>query len=63
MTLGGPADDNGTAVLPLGAGAVLVAGYSLNLGPGRQDAFVARLTRPAGARAHPAFRRTIVKRP
>lgn len=63
VTLGGPADDNGTAVLPLGAGAVLVAGYSLNLGPGRQDAFVARLTRPAGARAHPAFRRTIVKRP
>ena len=63
VTLGGPADDNGTAVLPLGDDAVLVAGYSRNLGPGRQDAFVARLTRPAGARAHPAFRRTVVKQP
>jgi hypothetical protein len=63
VTLGGPADDNGTAVLPLGPDAVLVAGYSRNLGPGRQDAFVARLTRPAGGRAHPAFRRSIVKQP
>jgi hypothetical protein len=63
VTLGGPADDNGTAVLPLGTDAILVAGYSRNLGPGRQDAFIARLTRPRGGRAHPAFRRTIVKQP
>ena len=63
VTLGGSADDNGTAVLPLGSDALLVAGYSRNLGPGGQDAFVARLTRPASGRAHPAFRRTIVKQP
>lgn len=62
-TLGGPANDNGTAVLPLGESAVVVAGYSRNLGPGRQDAFIARLTRPARGRTHPAFRRTVVKKP
>jgi len=63
VTLGGPANDNGTAVLPLGADSVVVAGYSLNLGQGRQDAFVARLTRPGDGPVHPAFRRTIVKQP
>jgi hypothetical protein len=60
VTLGGAADDNGTAVLPLGTDAVVVAGYSRNLGIGAQDAFIARLSRPASARANPAFRRTVV---
>ena len=63
ITLGGREDDNGTAVLPIGSDAVLVAGYSRNLGPGRQDAFVARLTRPPAGTPHPAFRRTVVRQP
>ena len=61
VTLGGPADDNGTAVLPLADGAILIAGYSRNLGTPSQDAFVARLTRPAGSAPHAAFRRTVVR--
>ena len=61
LTLGGPADDNGTAVHPLGSDALLVAGYSRGLGVGAQDAFVARLTRPRGLQAHPSFRRTVVR--
>ena len=63
VTLGGPANDNGTAVLPLAGDAILIAGYSLNLGGGAQDAFIARLRRPAGARPHPAFRRSVVRQP
>jgi hypothetical protein len=59
-TLGWKADDMGTALLPLGKDAILVAGYSRNLGQGGQDAFVARLTRPAIGKAHPAFTRTVV---
>ena len=60
VTLGGLADDNGTAVLPLGPDAVLVAGYSRNLAIGAQDAFIARLSRPATGPTNPAFRRTVV---
>ena len=61
-TVGGVQDDNGTAVLPLGREAILVAGYSRNLGHGGQDAFIARLTRPSG-KAHPALTRTVVVEP
>lgn len=60
VTLGGPADDNGTAVHPIGSESVVVAGYSRNLGVGAQDAFVARLSRPASRGTNPAFRRTVV---
>ena len=63
VTLGGREDDHGTAVLPLGAESILVAGYSRNLGPGRQDSFVARLSRPVAGTPHPAFRRTVVRQP
>ena len=59
VSLGGPADDNGTAVLPI-EGGLLVAGYSRNLGTPSQDAFIARLSRPPAAR-HPAFTRTVVR--
>lgn len=45
-TIGGPADDNGTAILPLPDGSLLVAAYSGNLGHGRQDAVVMRLAAP-----------------
>jgi hypothetical protein len=58
-TLGGVQDDMGTAVLPLGQDSILVAGYSRNLGRGGEDAFIARLTRPAG-KSHPALKRTVV---
>ena len=61
-TMGGPADDNGTAVLPLGRDAIMIAGYSRNLGRGGQDALIARLTRPSG-KPHPAFKRTVVVEP
>lgn len=58
-TVGGAQDDNGTAVLPVGDQAILVAGYSRNLGHGAQDAFIAKMRRPAG-KPHPAFKRTVV---
>ncbi len=60
LTLGGTADDNGTAIHPLPGGGLLIAGYSRNLGVGAQDAFIARVTRPALSKPHPAFRRTVV---
>jgi len=61
-TVGGIQDDMGTAVLPLGRDGILVAGYSRNLGRGGQDAFIARLTVPAG-KGHPALRRTVIVAP
>lgn len=60
IVAGGPGDDHGTAVLPLGDGSVAVAGYSENLGRGGEDAFVIRLSRPA-ADARAGFRRTVVR--
>lgn len=60
LTLGGPENDNGTAIFPLGAEALIVAGYSRGLGGGGQDAFIARLSRPSRTSPHPAFRRTAV---
>ena len=57
LTIGGPADDNGTAVLPLSDGSIMLAGYSTGLGGGGQDAFVLRLTAPEWSKPHPAFRR------
>ena len=60
VTIGGPADDHGTAVLPLGADSVLVAGYSRNLGRGEEDAFIARLSVAAPGKRNAAFRRTVV---
>ena len=60
VLLGGPRDDNGTAVRPLADGGALVGGYSRNLGGGGEDAFVARLTAPDW-KAHPAFRVVEVK--
>ena len=60
-TLGGVADDNGTALLPLDGGDLLIAGYSRNLGGGGQDAFVARLNLPNLTRPHPTLKREIVR--
>jgi len=48
-TLGGPADDNGTAVLPLGDGTLLVAAYTRSFGE-TEDAVVMRV-RPKGKRS------------
>jgi len=55
VLIGGPLDDNGTAVRPLQDGSVLIGGYSNNLGGGAQDAFVARLS-ALEWRSHPAFK-------
>lgn len=59
ITLGGSADDVGTAVFPL-ADSLLVSGYSLNLGRGGEDAFVARISKP-GSKKHPAFEARIIQ--
>ena len=58
--IGGAADDRGTAVLPLADGSLVIAGYSRSLGQSGEDAFVSRLSAPAGA-AHPGLRREIVQ--
>jgi hypothetical protein len=58
ITLGGARDDIGTAIHPL-ADSLLVAGYSLNLGRGGEDSFVARISMP-GAGKHPAFEARVV---
>jgi hypothetical protein len=55
LTLGGPKDDNGTAIRPLADGSALIAGYSRNLGSDSEDAFVARIDDADFAEAHPAF--------
>jgi hypothetical protein len=59
VTLGGAADDRGTAILPMADGSLVVAGYSRSLGRGGEDAFVARLTAPS-RRIDARFRREIV---
>jgi len=61
VTIGGPADDNGTALLPMADGSLLLAGYSNGLGRGGQDAFVLKLTRPSWNKPNPAFRREVAK--
>lgn len=62
ITIGGPQDDHGTALLPLSDGTLLLAGYSRGLGGGGQDAFVLRLTAPQWNQEHPAFRREVANR-
>lgn len=61
LTIGGASDDHGTAVLPLGDGSLLVAGYSTGLGAGGQDAFVLKLRSPQWDRRHAAFSRVQVR--
>lgn len=39
-------DDNGTCVLPLAGGDLLLCGYSTSLGGGAQDAFILRMRAP-----------------
>lgn len=63
ISIGGAEDDNGTALLPLADGSLLLAGYSRGLGGGGQDAFVVRITAPAWDRPNPAFTRAVVKAP
>ena len=63
ITIGGAADDHGTAILPMADGSLLLGGYSRGLGVGAQDAFVLRLTKPAWDRPNPAFVRETVKAP
>ena len=63
ITIGGTADDHGTALLPRSDGSMLLAGYSTGLGGGAQDAFVVRLSKPAWNKPHPAFRREIAVEP
>jgi hypothetical protein len=62
VLLGGAADDRGTAVLPLDDGSLVVAGYSRSLGSAEEDAFALRLGAPS-RRAHPSFRREVVRAP
>ena len=59
LTIGGSADDRGTAVLTLADGALLLAGYSSGLGGGGQDAFVLKLDESKWDKAHPSFRREV----
>jgi serine-aspartate repeat-containing protein C/D/E len=60
-TFGGPRDDNGTAVLPLPGGDLLVAAYSENLGDGGQDAVVMRVTAPKRTAPAAAFVRRRIR--
>lgn len=61
LTIGGPKDDNGTAIRPIGGGSALIAGYSRNLGSDSEDAFVARIDGADFDKAHPAFTRRVIK--
>lgn len=61
LTIGGQSDDNGTAVLPLADGSVMLAGYSRGLGGGAQDAFVVRIGKPSFNKPHPAFRSELIQ--
>ena len=60
-TIGGPEDDQGTAILPLDDGDLLLGGYSSNLGGGREDAFVLRLESPGCAPGNAEFVRRVVE--
>jgi len=65
-TFGGPGDDNGTAVLPLADGTLLLAAYTTSLRSpdapgGAQDAVVARVSAPRWTAPHPAFTRRRVQ--
>lgn len=59
ITIGTPQDDHGTALLPLGDGSLLLAGYSRGLGGGAQDAFVLKLREPRWDQPNPKFRREV----
>lgn len=54
-TIGGPADDNGTVILPLNDGTLLLGAYSANLGQGAQDAVVMRISEPKWTEAPKGF--------
>ena len=60
VTIGGTADDRGTAIVPLSDGSLVIAGYGRSMGPGGEDAFIGRLS-AQGRTAHPNFRREIVQ--
>jgi hypothetical protein len=60
LTIGGPGDDNGTAILPLADGSLLAAGYSARQGSNDQDALLMHIARPAWTRPHPAFARRVI---
>lgn len=55
--ISGASDDNGTAVLPLPGGDLLIGGYSRSLGDLREDAFILRLARPDLSQPHASFTR------
>ncbi len=61
LTIGSTADDNGTAVLAMHDGTLMLAGYSRGLGGGMQDGFVLQLSKPDWKRPNPAFRRDVAK--
>jgi hypothetical protein len=56
-TLGSDKDDNGTAIWPLSDGSLLIGGYSVTFGHGREDAFLARISAPDWRRPHSSFSR------
>jgi hypothetical protein len=61
-TFGGPADDNGTAVLPLGDGTALVAAYTRSLDPDSgEDALVMRVSAPDWSKPAAGFRKRRIR--
>ena len=60
VTIGGTADDRGTAILPMPDGSLVLAGYSSSLGPNGEDAFIARVSAPS-RQVEPRFRREVVR--
>ncbi|HYD12093.1 MAG TPA: hypothetical protein VEC11_04540 [Allosphingosinicella sp.] len=57
VLIGTTAEERGTALLPLGDGSVIVAGFSTAPGAGGEDAFVARLSAPTFAEPAAGFSR------
>lgn len=54
-TFGGSKSDYGTAILPMTDGSLLIGAYSENIGFGRQDALVMRVTQPNWSKTDPRF--------
>ncbi len=58
---GGPGEDHGTVIEPLGDGTFLISGYSRSLGTPGEDAFVMKVTAFSGASPASDLRRRRVR--
>jgi hypothetical protein len=56
LTMGGPRDDEGTAIRPLADGSAIVAGYRAAEGSG-EDAVIVRISPGDWSKPNPAFER------